>query len=233
VQAGVGGGGPTEDRFRASIGVFVTLFGVALGLTLLYLGMRAVMDIGGACAGGNTPFVPSRPCPGGVPGLMLAGVWGGIIFAGLYAWQSFRHGVPNLVGLLWPALFLSLGWNFLEYGLDPPGDGGGLAWGWLISAVVFGLMGGLPLLAALPATARAFTGRSVPGPQGPLSGLGTFRSMGPALRMARRAATVARPEEGGLVSALERLDALHRSGALDDEEYERAKDRLLAEERAE
>ncbi|MBI4261688.1 MAG: SHOCT domain-containing protein [Actinobacteria bacterium] len=88
-------------------------------------------------------------------------------------------------------------------------------------------MGGLPLLVALPAAGRAFRGTSPP--VAPLAGLGAFRSVAPAIRLARRAAA-ARTGEGGLVPALERLDALHRSGALDDEEYEAAKDRLLREE---
>ena len=47
--------------------------------------------------------------------------------------------------LAWPGLFLSLGWNFLEFAFLPQG---GLAWGWLICGVVFVLMGGLPLLLA-------------------------------------------------------------------------------------
>ena len=48
--------------------------------------------------------------------------------------------------LAWPGLFLSLGWNFLEFSFAPPG--GGFAWGWLVCGVVFVLMGGLPLLLA-------------------------------------------------------------------------------------
>ena len=37
-------------RVRASLGVAITLAGVTIGMTWLYLGMRAVMEIGGACA---------------------------------------------------------------------------------------------------------------------------------------------------------------------------------------
>jgi len=48
--------------------------------------------------------------------------------------------VPNFAWALWPALFLSLAGNFLEFGLDPPGEGG-VAWGWLLCAGVFFLMG--------------------------------------------------------------------------------------------
>ena len=150
-------------RVRASIGVAVTLAGVAVGMTCLFLGMRSVMEIGGACAEGG-PFVPVRPCPQGVPALIVGGIWGGLIFVGAYLWQTHKHQVPSLVGFAWPALFLSLGWNFLEFGVDPPGDGG-LVWGWLVCAVLFILMGGLPLLAVVGPTYRAFVNRSaVPSP---------------------------------------------------------------------
>src|SRR5262249_35049399 len=119
--------------------------------------MRSVMRIGGFCASGQTAFVIEHQCPKGVPLLMLGAVWGGLLFAGLYAWQSFRNGVPSLIALLWPALFLSLGWNFLQYGISPPGNGGPVG-GWLICAVVFILMGGIPLVAILPGLLRGPSG---------------------------------------------------------------------------
>ena len=150
-------------RVRASLGVAITLAGVTIGMTWLYLGMRAVMEIGGACAEGG-PFVPVRPCPDGVPALMIGGIWGGIAFLGAYLWQTHKHQVPSLVGFAWPALFLSLGWNFLEFGVNPPDDSG-LVWGWLVCAVVFILMGGLPLLLVIKPTFRAFASRAaVPSP---------------------------------------------------------------------
>ena len=50
-----------------------------------------------------------------------------------------------------PVLFLSLGWNFVEYAFNPPGlPGQGIVWGWLYLGVPFLLMGGLPLLAVVP-----------------------------------------------------------------------------------
>ncbi len=59
--------------------------------------------------------------------------------------------------LAWPGLFLSLGWNFLEFAFAPPG--GGFAWGWLICGVVFVLMGGLPLLLAFKPLREKFRSR--------------------------------------------------------------------------
>jgi hypothetical protein len=138
----------------ATVWVFLTLAATTCGITMLFLGMRAVMEIGGACAEGG-PFVPRQPCPEGIPFLIVGGIWGGLISCGLYAWQALKYRVPNLLALAWPALFLSLGWNFFEFGLDPPGQDG-LVWGWLICGVLFVLMGGLPLIAVVKPTIRSF-----------------------------------------------------------------------------
>ena len=57
---------------RAYIGSFLSLAGAACGLTWLYLGMRRVMEVGGACADGG-PYVSAQPCPEGVPFLIIGG----------------------------------------------------------------------------------------------------------------------------------------------------------------
>jgi len=231
--------------------IFLSLAGVSAAITTVFLAMRAVMEIGGVCAEGG-PYVPRQPCPDGVPLLMVGGIWGGMIFAFIYAWQVFKRGVPNFVWALWPALFLSLGWNFLEYGLDPP-FGEGVAWGWLVCAVVFFVMGAGPLLGALPVFWRAATGQTPPlPPRQALRPPGTaavarFRdartsravgTSGSDLGPAEAGAAEPRggqPDggqpDGGqpddVVSALERLHYLHRTGGLSDDEYEAAKARVL------
>jgi hypothetical protein len=154
------------ERTRATVGVFVSLTGVACGLTMLYMGMRAVMGVGGFCAEGG-PFVIEQHCPQGVPLLVMGGMWGGIICYGLYIWQTIKHKIPSFALLGWSALFLSLGWNFLEFGLNPPGPGDGVEWGWLVCAFVFALMGGLPLLAIAKPTLDGFFPDSVPGSKTP------------------------------------------------------------------
>ena len=142
---------------RAWIGTFFSVAALSACLTVIYLGMRSVMEIGGACASGG-PYEISTPCPDGVPLLMVGGIWGLFIFGGLTAWFVGQLG-SNYIGILafvWCALFLSLGWNFLEYGLDPPGADDGPVGGWLVCAVLFALMGGLPLLAlARPSNLRS------------------------------------------------------------------------------
>ena len=218
----------------APVGVFVSLAGVSAALTILFQSMRSVMRIGGACVSGQTPYVIAHPCPKGVPLLMLGAVWGGLLFAGLYAWQSFRSGAPSLVALLWPALFLSLGWNFLQYGLSSPGGDGGVVAGWLICAVVFILMGGIPLVAILPGMLRGHRddgGTASPWHLGlfPHTSLGAAASLLSTLRRTTVAGAppTASGAGGQVVGLLERLDALHRTGSLSDDEYERAKQEIL------
>ena len=212
---------------KASVWVFVSLAGIVCGLTMLFLGMRAVMEIGGACAEGG-PYVPRQPCPEGVGFLIVGGLWGGLIACGLYAWQALKHRVPNFLGLVWPALFLSLGWNFFEFGVDPPGQEG-LVWGWLICGVLFALMGGLPLLAVVKPTVRGFkAGADVEfGPSTPVAALRPRVRVKPRVRQERPSSK--KPPED-LVDELERLDALRRSGALSDEEFRDAKRRVIGED---
>jgi len=204
---------------RPTIVIVFSLAGVACALTLVFLSMRSVMDVGGFCAEGG-PYEIAQHCPQGVPGVMVGSLLGGIVLAFVYVGQVLWRGIPSLAGLLWPALFLSLGWNFLEYAFDPPGTGGGIVWGWLISGIVFMVMGGLPLLVMLPATVRAFT-REAERPQGWPVGM-------PLAHMQRVAARV-QPAgaNAGMVDELERLAKLHERGALDDDEYAAAKRRLL------
>jgi hypothetical protein len=200
------------------------LAGVAVGtasITLLFLGMRAVMAIGGACADGG-PYVSARPCPTGVPLAMVAATFGLFASAGLILLFGSRFGGRwmGLPLLGWPALFISLGWNFLEFGLRPPG-GAGLDWGWLIGGVVFVIMGAAPL-AVVVLGWRATKGDSA----------GVRRVVASGLEItARRAPLPPPPDRGGddILERLERLADLHRRGDLSDEEFGAAKRRLLGE----
>jgi hypothetical protein len=220
-------------------------------MTMLYLGMRSVMEIGGACADGG-PFVPAVRCPQGVPLLILGGLWGGIVFFGIYVWQTIKNKVPSFAAFAWSALFLSLGWNFLEFGLSPP-FGEGLAWGWLVCAILFALMGGIPLLVAVKPVMRGFFDpkpepeRVKPLPVGamkarltnrakdrsqkaarsqaqPKSAWATLRDMGTA---PVADASDSSSEADDMVAALERLQYLHRSGALTDAEFAAAKAKII------
>lgn len=202
---------------RPWVGTFLSLGGLSASLTVVYLGMRSVMEIGGACASGG-PYEVATPCPEGVPLLMVGGIWGLFIFGGLFAWFVGGLG-SNYIGLLgfaWCALFLSLGWNFLEYGVDPPGASDGPVVGWLVCAVLFALMGGLPLLGlAKPSNLRGMLWPADPPPREqrrpsvrevvPVAGMKLTRPPAPA----RDAVTRATPATRGAAV----LDELTRPAA--------------------
>ncbi len=218
---------------KGAVLIFISLAGVVCGMTMLYMGMRSVMQIGGACAEGGA-FEIRVPCPEGVPMLMIGGIWGGVIFLGIYIWQSSKYKVPSFALLAWPALFLSLGWNFLEYGVNPP-IGEGPVWGWLICGILFALMGGLPLLAVLPMMIKGLTkSDDVDLLNRPLAAPRALRDVASRSRPPRSSSDVPlidppTPVDDGdhLVSKLERLSTLHREGALSDIEFEAAKQSLL------
>ena len=138
----------------------------------------------------------------------------------------------SLVFLAWPALFLSLGWNFLEYGFFPPE--GGWVWSWLFCGVLFVLMGAVPLVIGDRRLPRGGRRLAAPTPRaGSWSGRGRAR---PRSRRHRSCTTVATPpaasviaDDGALVDRLERLAAMRRRGDLTTAEYETAKAATLAE----
>ena len=205
--------------------------GLAFCLTLVFLGMRAVMDIGGSCADGG-PYVSRRSCPDGVPLAMVGGIFGLFLFGGILAVGGSRVGARygGLVFLAWPALFLSLGWNFLEYGIKPPG-GGGPEFGWLLCGVVFVVMGGGPLLGLLPM--RGKSGRDSATMRRLVNDLqARQRQLASRERGSGAGSTWtsgAPTERMDLTSRLERLAALHTAGSLTDVEFDEAKRRVIAE----
>ena len=156
----MGPSAPSTPPTRVYVGY---LAGIALGtasITLLFLGMRAVMDVGGACADGG-PYASAQPCPDGVPLAMLGGMLGLFGSAGLTVWFGSRigAGAASIVALGWPLLFLSLGFNFLDYAFHPPDTASTPVWGWLVPGVLFWLMGGAPLAVAIAAWRQARAGR--------------------------------------------------------------------------
>lgn len=121
-----------------------TIFAVAFCISTLYHAMRPIMLLGGMVASGG-PYAIAHPAPSWVWVLPLSIIVGMICFF-LNLFSGPDNDGVNIMPLAWPGLFLSLGWNFMEFTFNPPG--GGLAWGWLICGVMFAVMGGLPLLLA-------------------------------------------------------------------------------------
>jgi hypothetical protein len=231
---------PSSPSPGAVARYLIGIAGLAFSLTILWLSMRAVMDIGGACASGG-PYVPAVECPDVVVALTPLSIFGLFLFGGLALWagSSLGAGWAGVVALTWPALFLSLGWNFLEFGLRPPGaEPGELAWSWLFCAVVFFLMGGGPLLVALWAMRETRSSRSSRSPSGPGARVITVpprgryevkltdrRQAAEAYERAERGAT-SRPD---VTSRLERLARLRNAGDLTDAEFQAAKRATLDE----
>jgi len=204
----------TWERVRATIGVGISALLVVSALTVLNECMRAVMSIGGSCGTAGTGLAP---CPGNTAGLLPAAIWGGLIFLGLYVWQTAKHDVPSFVSLVWPALFISLGWNFLDYGIR----GGVVSAGSLVCGVVFVLMGGIPLIWALPHLWRVYALGHIDADK-PWHVTATGNAFKAVTRIGRS------PSED-MADSLERLDRLHKSGGLDDLEYAKAKDKVIRE----
>ncbi len=178
--------------------------------------------------------------------MLVGGIFGLFGFGGLMVWKGVVLGDPYpwLVALAWPVLFLSLGWNFLQYALSAPAEEG-IVWGWLIPGVLFVIMGGAPLLAALPwgHTGRAGAARSrLASSVAPRSAQLDYERTDLATMMTKvlgertggsHARTLHQHDtthtQTRLVSELERLAALHRAGDLSYDEFERAKKALIAE----
>ena len=222
---------PQEARTRDVLLVLVGVFGLAASITLIWLGMRAVMDIGGACADGG-PFVPVQPCPAGAPAALTLGMLGifGFGALGIYAGAQIGGGWAALPLLAWPALFGSLGWNFLEYGYTF--EEGAIVWGWVIPGVIFILMAVVPLW-------FVWSVRSSEVPINARFGLPTARetatdappSLGwdPSHGRTEQPLAVAPAAEttSEAIDRLERLAELRRRGDLTTDEYERFKQALL------
>ncbi len=167
-----------SDVAKASVGIG----GIALCITLVFLGMRAVMDVGGACADGG-PYVSAQSCPDGSTPALLLGIFGLFLFGGIAMVYGLRlGGIWSAAPLFaWSGLFLALGWNFLDYGLfNPPGDET-VIWGWLICGVIFVAMGLAPLLGGLAVFGAAPVGRGGSGRSGGSGGPAGSGGRGPAM----------------------------------------------------
>jgi hypothetical protein len=222
--------------------------GLAASLTILWLGMRAVLDVGGYCAEGG-PYVIAQHCPEGTALLIPLAIFAGLGSAALVGWKGSQLGAPwaALVGLAWPALFISLGWNFLEFALWPPPGMDGIQLGWLIPGILFVVMGAFPLVGFLPGgknwqsagsnSSWAFVDHE--NTVGDQIAEQRTRFVNDLAQHAREqvtheyggapASAVLDSADSDLVSRLERLSALHRSGSLTYDEFQRAKQALLRE----
>jgi hypothetical protein len=201
----------------------VGVAGLAFCITLLWFGMRAVLDIGGFCASGG-PYVIATECPDAVIATTPLSILGGFLAVGLMLWggSGLGAGWIGLVFLAWPALFISLGWNFLQYAVFPPE--GGLIWSWVICGVLFVAIGAVPLWVAI----AAFR-------DGPEADERAYAAGRVVVRPRPQVTPIPPPippdgrPDSPIVERLERLAALRRRGDITNAEYETAKAATLAE----
>lgn len=228
-------GDASSPSLRTQALYLLGVAGLAFSIALVFIEMRAVLDVGGACADGG-PYVIAQPCPDGL-WLMFPAIFGG------FGWGALAFATGSRIGdrfaavpfLWWPALFCSLGFNFLQYGLVSP-FGGGLEWGFLIPGVLFELMGGIPLVLALKfggsggsevgerlRQAQLAAGLRPGGSTGEGQSFSSLSEGWPGTRPASDPAGTR-----NLTGELERLADLHDRGALTDDEFAAAKAALLA-----
>jgi hypothetical protein len=161
--------------------------------------------------------------------------------AGLIVWFGSRiaPAAGSIVALGWPALFIALGFNFLDYAFHPPDGEAAPIWGWLIPGALFWVMGGAPLAIGLAAWREARAGRpgnrlsqqvttsvrSAPTIVWPRasSAFGGTRPSPASPADSKRAAEPAAESDTGLVDDLERLSQMHAAGDLTDAEFAAAK----------
>jgi len=239
----------TSPRATDVVLYFIGVAGIAAAITLLFLGMGPIMEVGGMCAEGG-PYVIQQHCPEGSALVYFLGFMGGTAAIFLTAWKgsSIGGGAGSVVFLAWPAAFGVIGFNFLQSGFDPPCEDPGWAWGWLITGIVFEATAFVPLLLGVWAAragvrpGSAPVARATPGGQRLATTVADARARRSAVEAeaptttggaAPSLETAAEPPGEGatggavLVDTLERLAALHADGSLTDDEYSRAKADLL------
>jgi hypothetical protein len=130
---------------RMSVIIALCAVVTAASITIMYLGMRDVMEIGGVCASGG-PFEIRVECPDGTWAIIVA-AFAGLIAVMVWGAAGSYLGSPRLYLLAWPALFISLGYNFLDGGLNVV-EGRSSIGDWVLASTFFA-MGGIPLVIAL------------------------------------------------------------------------------------
>jgi hypothetical protein len=139
-------GGALRRAFAAA----VLGLGIAAGaaaITLLSMLLRSATAVDGSCAAGDA-VLADQPCRSHTGAALLLAVAGALVCLLAVSWGASVLGAPRPLFLAWPVLALTLGWNFLRDGFDPP-MGEGIALGYVVGGVVFLLLGAAPLLLRL------------------------------------------------------------------------------------
>jgi hypothetical protein len=223
------------------------------GIVLFNVKLVSLLETG-TCASGNVNYTiaPGHQCPSGTGTdilLLMAGIFGGLIGAGIFAFRGdppwnkdkpLNSASDFSFGLFaWGLFFTATGATSLIASLanQQIQDSSGGKLGGLIVGATFLLMGVPALVLSLwrlvtglgrrderPATATA------------TAGIGGFGSGGGMLAQQfgsrlpwSSAGSAAGGGTGGQIARLERLQKLRESGALTDSEFEREKAKILSE----
>jgi Short C-terminal domain len=229
------------------------------GIVLFNVKLVSLLETG-TCASGNTPYQISQPCPSGTGTdilLLMAGIFGGLIGAGIFAFRGdppwakdrpINSGSNFSFGLFaWGIFFTATGATSLIASLTNQAisDSSGGKLGGLIVGGTFIVMGLPVLLYTLwnlisgigkrderPATATAGTGMGGSPMARMSAGLSNARAaqqLSSRLPWGSGATSTAGGGTGGQIAKLERLQKLRESGALTDSEFEREKAKILSE----
>jgi hypothetical protein len=230
------------------------------GIVLFNVKLVSLLETG-TCASGNTPYQISQPCPSGTGTdilLLMAGIFGGLIGAGIFAFRGDppwdRDRPLNSVsgfsfGLFaWGFFFTATGATSLIASLTNQAiqDSSGGRLGGLIVGGTFLVMGVPALLLSLWRLASGLGKRDErPAAATTAGGMGggVMSRMSAGLNQARSAqqlssrlpwgstapASSSGGGTGGQIAKLERLQKLRESGALTDSEFEREKAKILSE----
>lgn len=226
---------------------------LAADLTVIFLAMRSVMQIGGSCASGG-PYVVAQECPEGVGGALGLGIPLLFLFGGFMMVAANKVQAPQIIGLAWPALFISLGWNFLDFTDSDPTMGTNT--GFLICGILFMVMGAGPLVFGFFALRKGRKRASGGLPWG-AAGARAPADLSAMVQQAKRMSAAAQARDAAsrrdpfayfgntmspngrptvvnadqatspMIADLERLANLRASGALTDAEFEAAKQAAL------
>jgi putative oligomerization/nucleic acid binding protein len=230
------------------------------GIILFNVKLISLLETG-TCASGNTPYQISQPCPAGTGTdilLLIAGIFGGLIGAAIFAFRGDppwdrdgrgrRFGSFSFGVFAWGFFFAATGATSLIASLTNQAiqDSSGGKLGGIIVGGTFLVMGVPALLIALAGLLRGLRGRDERPPAmtataSGIGGGGVMSRMSAGLDQARAAQELSgrvpwgsTPPSGGggtsgQIAKLERLQKLRESGALTETEFEREKAKVLAE----
>ena len=225
---------------KAPLGLGMFLGGIAL----FNVKLVSLLETG-TCASGNTPYQISQPCPSGTGTdilLLMAGIFGGLIGAGIFAFRGDppwdrdrpinRPGGFNFGTFAWGLFFASTGAVSLIASLTDEAvkeSSGGQLGGIIVGGTFLAM--GIPALAIALWGFFSGLGKRDERPPAAPAGLGGLASGGLQQLTSRLpwGQGGGGGSLGGQIGKLERLQKLRESGALTEGEFEREKAKILAE----